>query len=56
MKNPFKKLSRGVKRGAVVALLTVGLGLAGIHVNPELLSASVDIGFKIADEVTADEQ
>lgn len=55
MKNPFKSLSRKVKRGAIVALVTVGLGLAGLHVSPALIGAGVDVGFQVIDEVTADE-
>lgn len=56
MKNPFKKLSDKVKRRALIALVTVGLGLAGVTVNEALIVSGVDIGFQIFEELTDDSE
>ncbi len=56
MKNPFKKLSKKVKRGALIALVTVAAGMAGIHLNPVTVANGVDIGIQVYEEVTADDK
>lgn len=52
MKNPFKKLTKKVKRNALIALVTVGLGFAGVQISPVLIAGGVDLGIQVAEDIS----